>query len=151
MQLHRVRRRELIPLLGGAAVWGPKRLELLHELVPTATAFALLVNPTSPAQANPQARDLQAAARKLGVELHLFKASTEHEIEAAFAAVAELRAGGLVIGPDAFFNTRGAQLAALALRHRVPTIYQYPEFTAVGGLMSYGSNLAEMFRMNGIY
>jgi putative ABC transport system substrate-binding protein len=131
---------------------GPKRLELLHELVPTATSMALLVNPASPAH-DQQTRDLQAAARQLGLTLHVLHASTEAEIDSAFATLVDLRAGGLVIGPDVLFNgiPRSAQLAALALRDRVPTIYQYPEFTAAGGLMSYGTNLAEMFRLAGVY
>jgi ABC-type uncharacterized transport system substrate-binding protein len=138
-------------ITGLTALVAPKRLELLHELVPSATAFALLVNPTSPAQADPQTRDLQAAASKLGLMLHVLKASNEGEIDAAFARMAELRAGGLVISPDAFFNTRVEQLAALGLKHSVPTIFQYPEFPAAGGLMSYGTSLVEMFRLNGIY
>jgi len=132
---------------------GPKRLELLHELVPTSTSMALLVNPTTPAQAEPQSRETQAAARKLGLQLHVLKAGTEGEIDAAFAKMVELRIGGLVIGPDQLFNgtIRSKQLAALALRNAVPTIYQYPEFTAAGGLISYGTSLQEMFRVNGVY
>jgi putative tryptophan/tyrosine transport system substrate-binding protein len=132
---------------------GPKRLELLHEVVPGASSIALLVNPASPAQAEPQTHELQAAAQKLGLQLHVLHARTELEIDAAFATIVQLRAGGLVIGPDVLFNgvTRSQQLAALALRYRVPTIYQYPEFTAAGGLMSYGSNLVEMFRLTGVY
>jgi putative tryptophan/tyrosine transport system substrate-binding protein len=134
-----------------AAEVGPKRLELLHELVPAATAFALLVNPTSPAQADPQSRALQAAAGKLGVQLHVLHASTERDIDTAFAAVVQQRAGGLVVAPDVFFNTRSEQLAAQALRHAVPTIYQFREFAAAGGLMSYGTNLTNMFRLCGVY
>jgi putative ABC transport system substrate-binding protein len=132
---------------------GPKRLELLHETIPAATSIAFLVNPASPAQAGPQSRAVQAAAEKLGLHLHILHASSEHEIDAAFATLVQVRAGGLVIGPDVLFNgvPRSERLAALALRHRVPTIYQYPEFTAAGGLMSYGSNLAEMFRLAGLY
>jgi putative tryptophan/tyrosine transport system substrate-binding protein len=108
---------------------GPKRLELLHQLLPAATSFALLVNPTSPAQTDPLVRELQGAAAKLGLQLHILNASTEREIGDAFAALVQNGARGLVIGPDAFFNTRYDQLAALALRHAVPTIYQYREFT----------------------
>src|SRR5207244_7540393 len=89
---------------GLTAVVGPKRLELLHELVPTAVNMALLVNPTSPAQADPQVRDLQAAARKLGLHLDVLRASTDVEIDTAFATLVQLQAGGLVIGPDASFN-----------------------------------------------
>jgi putative ABC transport system substrate-binding protein len=136
-----------------AAEVGPKRLELLHEAVPATTSIAFLVNPASPAQAEPQSREMRAAARKVGLQLHILHASSEREIDTAFATVVQLRAGGLVIAPDVLFNgtTRSEQLAALALRHRVPTIYQYPEFTAAGGLMSYGSNLTEMFRLAGVY
>jgi putative tryptophan/tyrosine transport system substrate-binding protein len=134
----------------GAEV-GPKRLELLRELLPAATSMGLLVNPTSPAQAGPQTRDVQAAAARLGLQLHIMQASTEGEIEAAFASLMQLRARGLVVGPDVFFNTRAEQLAALALRHSMPTVYQYREFTAAGGLLSYGSSLPDKFRVCGIY
>jgi putative ABC transport system substrate-binding protein len=134
-----------------AAEVGAKRLELLHELVPARTKFAMLVNPTSPAQSDPQSRALEAAARKLGLQLHVLPASTEAEIETVFAQLVQLQAGGLVVGPDVFFNTRSEQLATLALRHGIPTIYQFREFAAAGGLMSYGTNLPEMFRLCGIY
>jgi putative ABC transport system substrate-binding protein len=130
---------------------GPKRLELLHQLLPAATSFAVLVNPASPAQTNPLVRELQGAAAKLGLQLHVLNASTEREIDDAFAALVQKGARGLVIGPDAYFNTRYDQLAALALRHAVPTIYQYREFTAAGGLLSYGPKLAEVFRLAGLY
>jgi putative ABC transport system substrate-binding protein len=133
-----------------AAEVGPKRLELLHELVPTAINIAVLVNPASAAQAEPQSRALQAAAPKLGLQLHFFPASTEREIDAAFAALAQQRAGGLVIAPDTFFNTRREQLAALALRYALPTIYQFRDFAAAGGLMSYGTNRAEVFYLSGV-
>jgi putative ABC transport system substrate-binding protein len=129
---------------------GPKRLELLHELLPTATIIALLVNPAGP-NAEPLSRDLQAAARTLGLELHILQASTERDFDSIFAALARLRADGLVIGPDPFFNGRIEQLAALALRHAMPTIYQFREFAAAGGLMSYGSSNTELFRLAGIY
>jgi putative ABC transport system substrate-binding protein len=141
----------LTGVTGLTAEVSPKRLELLHELVPTAPTFALLVNPTSPAQAEPQVHDLQVAARKLGLQLHILRASTESDLDTAFATLVQLRAGGLVIGPDVFFNTRSKQLAALALRHAVPTVYQYREFPAAGGLMSYGTNLSDMYRLGGIY
>jgi putative ABC transport system substrate-binding protein len=141
----------LTGVTGLSAEIGPKRLELLHLLLPTAVSLALLLNPTSPAQTNPQSRDLQAAARKLGLQLHVLRAGTEREIDSAFETLVQLRVGGLVIGPDVFFNTRSEQLAALALRYAVPTIYQYREFAAAGGLMSYGTNLADMFRLSGIY
>ena len=130
---------------------GPKRLELLRELLPTATSIALLINPTSPALSDPQSRDLQMAARKLGLQLHVLHASTEREIETAFTTLVQAQASGLVIVPDVFFNTRAEQLAALALRYAVPMIYQYREFAAAGGLMSYGTNIVDMFRLAGIY
>ena len=116
----------------------PKRLELARELFPGATTFALLVNPANPVAAT-VAKDLQAVADTLGVRLHLLHASTEADFEAAFATAAQLRAAALVIGsPDPLFNSHAAQLGALALRHSVPAIYQFREFAAAGGLMSYG-------------
>jgi len=130
---------------------GPKRLELVHELVPTATVVALLINPTNPTLAEKLSKDLQAAAHLLGVQLHILHASSEREIDAAFANLVRLQAGALVIGTDAFFNSRSEQLAEQALRHTVPAIYQYPEFAAAGGLMSYGSSYAEAHRLEGIY
>jgi putative ABC transport system substrate-binding protein len=123
---------------------------MLHAVVPTAT-IALLVNPKSPELSEPQSQELQVAARKLGLQLHVLNASTESEIDTAFATLVQLRAGGLVIGADALFSSRVEQLAALALRHRIPAIYQFPEFTAAGGLMSYGNNLSDMLRLSGLY
>jgi putative tryptophan/tyrosine transport system substrate-binding protein len=102
---------------------GPKQLELLHELVPTATIIALLVNPTSPNLAESTTQDVQAAARTLGLQLHVLHASTERDFDAVFAALARLRAGGLVISADPLFNSRPDQLVALGARHAVPTIY----------------------------
>jgi putative ABC transport system substrate-binding protein len=130
---------------------GAKRLELLHELVPTATTIALLVNPTDPALSEPITRGLQAAARTLGLELHVLQASTERDFDEAFATLIQLRAGGLVIGPDALFSSRSERLAALALRHAIPTIFQFHPFTAAGGLMSYGSSDTDALRLAGIY
>jgi putative ABC transport system substrate-binding protein len=130
---------------------GPKRLEMLHAAVPTAITIALLLNPKSPDLSEAEAQGLQVAARRLGLQLHVLNASTEREIDGAFATLVQLPVGGLVIGPDSLFNSRAEQLAALALRHRVPAIYQYPEFTAAGGLMSYGSNLRDLLRLSGLY
>jgi ABC-type uncharacterized transport system substrate-binding protein len=130
---------------------GPKRLELLKELVPTATLMALLVNPTSPNLTESTTKDALAAARTLGVQLHVLHASTERDIDDAFAALVQLRAGALVIGSDVFFNSRREQLAALALRHAVPAIFQYREFAVAGGLMSYGANFTESYRQVGVY
>jgi putative ABC transport system substrate-binding protein len=129
---------------------GPKRLELLHEVVPKTTVIALLVNPTNPTVYETISRDLQAAARRLGLELHVLHASTEREFDMAFAALGQLRAGALVIGPDAFFTAQIEQLAVRTVRDAVPAIYQY-EFAAAGGLMSYGGSLTDSFRLVGIY
>jgi putative tryptophan/tyrosine transport system substrate-binding protein len=130
---------------------GPKRLELLHEVVSTATTVALLVNPTNLSVAETESRDLQAAASTLGLRLHVLKASTERDLDAVFARLAELRAGGLVIGADPFFISRIELLATLAQRYGVPTVYQYRDFAAAGGLMSYGGSLTDAYRQAGIY
>ena len=129
----------------------PKRVELLHELMPTATAVALLVNPTSSTLAETSTRDAQAAARTLGLELRVLHASTERDFDAVFATLVERPAGGLVIAPDAFFNSHLEQLAALALRHAVPAFYQFREFAGAGGLMSYGGDVTDTYRQAGIY
>jgi putative tryptophan/tyrosine transport system substrate-binding protein len=113
----------------------PKRLELAHELVPTATIIAALVNPTNPIAAT-QLRDLQAAARTLGLQLHVLHASTERDFDAVFAALVQRRAAALVISTDAFFLSQIDQLAALTLRHAVPAIFQERAFAAAGGLVS---------------
>ena len=113
--------------------------------------MALLVNPTSPALSEPTTRDLQAAARVLGLNIHVINASTGRDFDRVFATIAQLRAGALVIGADALFTGQAKELGALALRHRVPAIYQYPEFTAGGGLMSYGGSGADQFRLVGVY
>jgi putative ABC transport system substrate-binding protein len=130
---------------------GPKRLELLHEVVPSATSMALLVNPTNPSLAEPFSRALQAAARALGLQLHVLHASSEREIEAAFETLVKMRAGGLVIMPDQLFLARTEQLAALTVRHAVPSVHLFRKFAAAGGLMSYGSDEAEYYRLVGIY
>jgi putative tryptophan/tyrosine transport system substrate-binding protein len=130
---------------------GPKRLELLHELIPTATIIALLVNPTSPSIAEPFLRALKAAASTLGLQLHVLQASTEQDFDRVFAALVQLRAGALVIMSDQFFYARSEQLAALTLRHAVPAIFEYREFAAAGGLISYGSDETEYYRLVGIY
>jgi putative ABC transport system substrate-binding protein len=129
----------------------PKRLELLHELVPTASDFALLVNPADPALAGANTRDIQAAADALGLHLHVLHASTERDLHAAFANLVQLRTGGLVIGSDTFFLSRSRQLAALAVRHAVAAIFETREFVAAGGLMSYGGSFADSYRSVGVY
>jgi putative tryptophan/tyrosine transport system substrate-binding protein len=129
----------------------PKRLELLHELLPKASVLALLVNPTASAIAEPQSRVVLSAARALGVELNIVNASTERDFDAVFTKLTELRSGGLVIGGDAFFTSHIEQLAALTVQHAMPAIYQWRAFAAAGGLMSYGSNITDMHRLVGIY
>ena len=129
---------------------GPKQLEVLREMLPTATTMALLINPGSPAIAESTTKQLQAAARTLGLNLQVVHASTELDFDTVFATLIQ-RAGGLVIGPDAFFTARAQELGALALRHRVPAIYQYPEFAAAGGLMTYGASITELYRQAGVY
>jgi ABC-type uncharacterized transport system substrate-binding protein len=128
-----------------------KRLQLLHELVPTATIVALLVNPSNTALAETITKELEAAARTLGVQLHVLHASSERELDTAFATLVQLRAGALVIGADALFNSRSEQLAELTIRHRVPAIYQFREFVSTGGLMAYGSTVLDTYRPLGVY
>ena len=128
----------------------PKRLQLLHELLPTASVVALLVNPANPALAETNTKEVQAAARALGLELQVLNASTEGDFDGVFAKLIQLRAGGLVISPDPFFSSRSKQLAALAVRHAVPTIYENREFAVAGGLLSYG-DFTDAYRLAGIY
>ena len=128
-----------------------KRLELMHQLLPTATVMALLVNPTNHALTKSTAREAQAAAHTLGLQLHILHASTERDFDTVFATLVQLRAGALVIGIDSFFTGRREQLAALALRHGVPAIYQYRDFAAAGGVMSYGGSLTDSYRLVGRY
>jgi putative ABC transport system substrate-binding protein len=127
-----------------------KRLGLLHDLIPTATIIGLLVNPTDP-RAETQTRDMQEAAHALGLQIHVLNASTEGEIDTAFANLAQLRAGALFVGTGELFTRRPKQLAALAARQRVPAIYQYREFAAAGGLISYGTSLTDAYRLTGMY
>jgi ABC-type uncharacterized transport system substrate-binding protein len=128
----------------------PKRLEILHELVPAATVFAALVNPTSPT-ADSQTRNLEAAARVLRVQLHVLHASTEQDVDAAFATLSRMRAGGLVVASDTFFAFHSEQLAALTAQHAMPAIQQSRDFSVAGGLASYGGNFLESHRQTGIY
>jgi putative tryptophan/tyrosine transport system substrate-binding protein len=130
---------------------GPKRVELLHELVPTASRIAFLINPAAGAMSETISTSLQAAARKLGLQFHVLHASAVRDFDTVFATLAQLQVGGLVIGGDPFFNSQSKQLAALAIRDAVPAIYQYREFAAAGGLMSYGGSLTDMYRQFGIY
>jgi len=129
----------------------PKRLELLHELVPSASVIALLVDPANTAHAEATRVKVLSAARTLGLELHVLNASAEGDLEGVFANLIQLRAGGLVIGPDPFFTSHSKQLAALALRHAVPVVYESRKFAAAGGLASYGADVTDTFRSVGIY
>jgi putative ABC transport system substrate-binding protein len=128
---------------------GPKRLELLHEAIPTATAIALVVNPTNRVSEG-LVRDAHAASRSLGLRLHVLNASSESDFDTVFSTLIQLQAGALAIGADPFFNGRSAQLAVMALRHAVPSIYQYREFAAAGGLMSYGTDIHHASRQVGV-
>src|SRR5262249_15707941 len=126
----------------------PKRLELLHEIVPKATVMGYLVNPADP---NVETTDVQAAAGKFGIEIHVLKASAERDLDEVFAKLAQLRAGGLVIGASSFFIARQEQLAALSVRHAVPAVFENRQFAVAGGLMSYGSSLSDAYRLAGVY
>ncbi len=127
-----------------------KRMELLHELAPKATLIAILVNPDNPASES-YVREAQEAARSFGQQLHVLRARTDHDIDAAFATIVQLRAGALIDAPDFFFNIRREQIVELAARHAVPAIYEFREFVMAGGLMSYGPRLSEVYRQAGIY
>jgi putative tryptophan/tyrosine transport system substrate-binding protein len=129
-------------------VW-PKRLEFLSELVPQAKVIALLVNPGT--ASNRTIQEVQEAARVKGLQLHILNAATDAGLETAFASLVQLHAEGLVVGTDPFFNSRREQLVALASRHAVPAIYEWREFAAAGGLISYGSSLTATYRQAGIY
>jgi len=127
---------------------GQKKLELLRELLPSATTIAVLVNPSSPAVTEQFTRSLQSAAHTLGMELQVMQASTDRDLDTVFAT---MRADALVIGPYLFFNSRMERLGVLSFQHRVPAIFSYHQFAAAGGLMSYGANETENYRLVGIY
>jgi putative ABC transport system substrate-binding protein len=127
-----------------------KRLELLTELVPQARVIALLVNPNNP-NAERIMGDVQEAARAKGLQLHILKAGTESEIDAAFTSLVQRQAGALVVSSDSFFYGRREQLVALAARHTVPTIYDWRQFVVEGGLTSYGASITAVNRQVGIY
>ncbi len=129
---------------------GPKQLQLLHELVPSATVIAALVNPNSPG-AEVQTRDLPKVAGALGLQLHVLHASAERDFEAAFVNLLQLQAGALMITQDAFFNSQSARLATLTVRHAVPAIHPQREFAAAGGLISYGNSFTDAYHLVGIY
>jgi ABC-type uncharacterized transport system substrate-binding protein len=129
-----------------SAVLGGKRLELLHEAMPTVTKIALLAYPVSE-----ETQDVQSAARRLGLEIIVFSASTENEIDRAFATIVQLQAGALFLGNHAFFNSRREQIAALALRNAMPTMSADRDSVAAGELMGYGANSADGYRQAGVY
>ena len=129
---------------------GQKRLEILRELAPKAAVVAMLVNPISP-DAVPEIRDVQATAQAIGLQLKMFNASAPGELDAAFAAIAEQRPDALLVGSDPFLLIRREELVALVSRLRVPAVYPFREFVAAGGLVSYGTNIANAYRQAGIY
>jgi putative ABC transport system substrate-binding protein len=140
--------------LTGFSIFGrelnPKRLDLVSEVVPQAGVIALLVNPNGPS-AELTMRDVQEAASAKGMQLHILKAGSESEIDAAFVTLVQLHAGALVISSDPFFNSRRDQLVALAARHAVPAIYEWREFAEAGGLISYGPSITDTWRQVGTY
>jgi ABC-type uncharacterized transport system substrate-binding protein len=129
---------------------GPKLIQMLHELLPSATSIALMINPTSPAAESNTAK-LRNAANAIGIRLDVVHASSDADFEPVFASLVQRRVAGLMIGGDPFFNSRTRQLGALALQHGLPAIYQTREFAVAGGLMSYGSSFAHQYRTLGEY
>jgi len=129
---------------------GPKRLQLLRELLPSATTIAVLINPNSPALGDRYLQALQPAARVLGMQLRVFNASTKNDLDTVFAALAQHQASALLICPDVFFNAQVETFAALGLRHAVPVMYHYRPFVKAGGLLSYSSDESEYYRLVGL-
>jgi putative tryptophan/tyrosine transport system substrate-binding protein len=129
---------------------GPKRLQLLRELTPSANAFAMLVNPSNPNTAS-DTEQMQLAARSLGVQILTVAASNERDFDAAFASLVEQRVAAVIVNSDPFFYSRRDQLTALAASHAVPAIYEVREFTTAGGLMSYGTSVTDAYRQAGVY
>jgi ABC-type uncharacterized transport system substrate-binding protein len=134
-----------------AAELAAKRLGLLRELIPVAARVAVLVNPADATRAESTVRDVEAAARVIGLDIHVLNASTNAEINAAFAALARDRADAIFVAPDGFFNDRRVQLAILAARHAIPATYAVRDYVEAGGLMSYGTSIADAYRLAGIY
>jgi putative tryptophan/tyrosine transport system substrate-binding protein len=129
----------------------PKRLGLLREISPKAAIIGVLVNPNDPITANSEANDMRMAARSVGQRIEILQAGTEREIDAAFASMIDVRVDGLLVAPHSLFVTQTDQLVALAGRYAIPALYWRREFAAAGGLMSYGSNLADALRVVGVY
>ena len=127
-----------------------KRLGMMHELVPGVRAMATLLNPNSDL-AGPDRAEVIAAAKTLGIDMHVLEAATETDLDKAFAVMAERQVGALVVGADPFYNTRRDKLVALSAQHKIPTIYPFREFAAAGGLMSYGTTLAFAYHASGLY
>jgi putative ABC transport system substrate-binding protein len=130
---------------------GPKRLELLHEIVNAGTIFALVVDPTNPKNAVTSAQDLQQAAGRLGIRLEVLNASAEADLEPLFAKLAELKANGLVINNDPFLSASSKRLAELTLQHSMPAAHQQREFAVAGGLLSYGGSIKQSHHEAGVY
>ena len=130
---------------------GPKRLELLHELLPSVKKIAVLVNPTNQLNTETTRKDLDGPSRALGLEFHFLNASTEREFETAFASLAQLQVGALIIAGDIFFHSRAQQLAAQSLKYAVPAVLAVREFAVAGGLISYGGDISESHRQAGTY
>jgi putative ABC transport system substrate-binding protein len=139
-----------ISLFSGSQL-GAKHIELLHELAPAASTVALLANPDNTTQTQAQTELTEAAARRFGLRLHVLNASTVSDLDRAFATLAELRIGGLVVGGDPFFTSQRDRLIALAARRAMPAIYNLRQFVTAGGLMSYGSSITDAYRQAGIY
>jgi putative ABC transport system substrate-binding protein len=132
-------------------VMAAKGLELLHELIPAGRVVGLLVNPNDPAAAEPQEREVLRAARTLGLEVHVLNAGAEREFDGVFAKLDELRVSAPMISADAFFTSHTEQLATLAVRHAIPAVYARRGFATAGGLVTYGSDITESYRLAGIY
>jgi putative ABC transport system substrate-binding protein len=130
---------------------GPKRLELLHSVIPSAGLIGLLINPTNPRLAEQNTKSIQSAGRSFGLEIHVLHASTEDDLGAVFEELKKIKAAGLMIAADPFFSSHVKQLAALSIRHAVPSVYQFREFAAAGGLLSYGTSFTKSFRTVGNY
>jgi ABC-type uncharacterized transport system substrate-binding protein len=130
---------------------GPKRLELLHNAIPSASVIGLLINPTNPRLAETNLKSIQSAGRTLGLERHVLHASTEDEFDTAFEELKKIKVGGLLIAADPFFSSHVKQLAALSIRHAIPSVYQFREFAIAGGLLSYGTSFTQSFRIVGNY
>jgi putative ABC transport system substrate-binding protein len=128
-----------------------KRLEILREVIPNASVAGVLLNPNNRAGAKAQLEEVEKAARTIGQQVHILHASSEHDFETVFATIVQTRIGALIVGPDPFFSSRRDQLVALAARDRIPAIYEWREYAEAGGLMSYGSDLADGYHQVGIY